>query len=83
MGTYAHCATTVFTTVISKPTNERVITDVGAKGFTMQTCSEGICKTIGLGYLKVMTRFILARYMMNIRLYIMKNLGIKYQSEIR
>lgn len=52
MGTYSHCAATVLTTVISKPTNERVITDVGAKGLTMQTRSEGICKTTGLGFIK-------------------------------
>ncbi|MCS0543002.1 hypothetical protein NXY55_23785, partial [Aeromonas veronii] len=30
IGSYSRCAATVLTTVISKPTNERVITDVGA-----------------------------------------------------
>ncbi|WP_053363265.1 D-TA family PLP-dependent enzyme [Bacillus sp. FJAT-27251] len=52
IGTYSKCAASVLTTVISKPTNERVITDVGAKGLTMQTRSEGICATTGIGYIK-------------------------------
>ncbi|RHW39342.1 D-TA family PLP-dependent enzyme [Lysinibacillus yapensis] len=49
---YDRCAATVLTTVISKPTHERVITDVGAKGLTMQSRSQGICATTGLGYIK-------------------------------
>lgn len=52
IGSYSTCAASVLTTVISKPTNERVITDVGAKGLTMQTRSEGICATTGVGYIK-------------------------------
>lgn len=52
IGTYDRCAASVLTTVISKPTNERVITDVGAKGITMQSRSQGICATTGLGYIK-------------------------------
>ncbi len=52
IGSYDRCAATVLTTVISKPTNERVITDVGAKGLTMQSRSEGICATTGIGYIK-------------------------------
>lgn len=52
IGTYDRCAATVLTTVISKPTSERVITDVGAKGLTMQSRSQGICATKGLGYIK-------------------------------
>lgn len=52
IGSYSKCAATVLTTVISKPTHERVITDVGAKGITMQSRSEGICATTGLGYIK-------------------------------
>lgn len=52
IGTYDRCAATVLTTVISKPTEERVITDVGAKGITAQTRSKGICATKGLGYIK-------------------------------
>lgn len=52
INTYERCAATVLTTVISKPTNERVITDVGAKGITAQTRDGGICKTHGLGCIK-------------------------------
>ncbi|MDM5297421.1 alanine racemase [Bacillus pumilus] len=52
IGTFSHCAATVLTTVISKPTRERVITDVGAKGLTAQTRSKGLTKTKGLGKVK-------------------------------
>ena len=52
IGTYSRCAASILTTVISKPTHERVIMDVGAKGLTMQTRNEGICATTGLGYIK-------------------------------
>ncbi len=52
IGTYDRCAATVLTTVISRPTGERVITDVGAKGITAQTRSKGICATKGHGYIK-------------------------------
>lgn len=52
LGTYDRCAASVLSTVISKPTDERVILDVGAKGITMQTRIKGICKTEGLGYIK-------------------------------
>lgn len=52
IGSYERCAATVLSTIISKPTSERVITDVGAKGLTMQTRSKGICKTTGIGYIK-------------------------------
>ncbi len=45
-------AATVLTTVISRPTPERVITDVGAKGITAQTRSQGFCATRGLGLIK-------------------------------
>lgn len=43
------CAATVLATVMSKPTPERVILDVGAKGLTMQSRNEGICAVEGLG----------------------------------
>lgn len=43
------CAATVLASVISRPTAERVILDVGAKGLTMQRRTEGICATAGLG----------------------------------
>ena len=52
IGTYDRCAASVLTTVISKPTNERVITDVGAKGITAQTRSKGHTATKGLGKIK-------------------------------
>ena len=52
IGTYDRCAATILTTVISKPTAERVITDVGAKGITAQRRTKGITKTDGLGYIK-------------------------------
>lgn len=48
-GTLAHCAATVLATVISRPTAERVILDVGAKGITMQERTQGICATPGKG----------------------------------
>ncbi len=52
LGTFSHCAATVLTTVISKPTKSRVITDVGAKGLTAQTRTKGLTKTKGLGKVK-------------------------------
>lgn len=52
IGTYERCAAAVLTTIISKPTNERVITDVGAKGITAQTRSKGHTTTKGLGRIK-------------------------------
>lgn len=50
--TLDRCAATVLTTVISRPTSERVITDVGAKGLTAQTRKVGISATQGLGTIK-------------------------------
>ena len=49
IGTLDRCAATVLATVISKPTTERVIMDVGAKGLTMQERTKGICATPGKG----------------------------------
>ena len=48
-GTLELCAATVLATVISKPTDTRTILDVGAKGLTMQSRTEGICATPGKG----------------------------------
>lgn len=45
-------AVTILSTIISKPTDERIITDVGAKGLTMQTRTKGITATRGLGLIK-------------------------------
>ena len=49
IGTLEHCAATVLAAVISKPTAERTILDVGAKGLTMQRRTEGVCATMGNG----------------------------------
>ncbi|MTI65674.1 MAG: D-TA family PLP-dependent enzyme [Firmicutes bacterium] len=51
-GDLDRCAATILTTVISLPTSERVITDVGAKGITTQKRNKGICETKGLGLIK-------------------------------
>lgn len=51
-GNFSHNAATVLATVISKPTSERVILDVGAKGLTMQTRNKGLCATKGVGKIK-------------------------------
>ena len=51
-GSLSRCAATVLTTIISRPTSERVITDVGAKGLTMQVRTKGLCATKGLGLVK-------------------------------
>ncbi|MEN1968022.1 D-TA family PLP-dependent enzyme [Lentibacillus sp. N15] len=51
IGSLERCAATILTSVISKPTWERVITDVGAKGITSQTRSTGLTKTKGLGHI--------------------------------
>ncbi|WP_422485479.1 alanine racemase [Gudongella sp. DL1XJH-153] len=49
VGDFHMNATTVLATIISKPTDERVVLDVGAKGLTMQKRSKGITATEGLG----------------------------------
>ena len=49
IGTLDRCAATVLASVISKPTKTRTILDVGAKGLTMQSRTEGICATPGKG----------------------------------
>lgn len=51
-GTLAMCAATVLASVLSKPTPERVILDVGAKGLTMQERTQGICCSHGKGVIK-------------------------------
>ena len=51
-GTLAQCAATVLASVVSKPTPERVILDVGAKGITMQERTVGICSSRGKGVIK-------------------------------
>ncbi len=51
-GSLERNAATILTTVISLPTPERVITDVGAKGITMQARTKGFTATKGLGLIK-------------------------------
>lgn len=51
-GSFERNAASVITTVISLPTPERVITDVGAKGLTAQTRTKGFTATKGLGQVK-------------------------------
>ncbi len=52
LGSFARCAASVLTTVVSKPTNERIVLDAGAKALTSQNRSEGICATYGYGLVK-------------------------------
>ena len=49
IGSQDRCAATVLSTVMSRPTEERVILDVGAKGITMQKRTQGICSAPGKG----------------------------------
>lgn len=48
-GDYSRCAASVLTTVISKPTESRVVLDAGAKALVPQNRMEGICATGGFG----------------------------------
>lgn len=52
LGDFSICAATVLTTVISKPTAERVVLDAGAKSLTSQNRSGGICAAQGYGLVK-------------------------------
>ena len=52
INTYQKCAASILTTIISKPTRERIIGDAGAKAMTAQTRPKGICRTEGKGYIK-------------------------------
>lgn len=49
---FKRCAATVLTTVMSKPTEERIVLDAGAKALTAQTRTGGICHTPGYGLIK-------------------------------
>ena len=49
VGDYSRCAATILATVISKPTDTRVVLDTGAKALVPQNRSEGICATGGFG----------------------------------
>lgn len=52
LGGFSKCAATILTTVISQPTEERVVLDAGAKSLTSQNRSGGICATYGYGLVK-------------------------------
>lgn len=52
IGTYQHCAATVLATVISKPGENRIIADAGAKALTAQSRGAGLCHTEGKGYIQ-------------------------------
>ncbi|MDD2446172.1 MAG: alanine racemase [Tissierellia bacterium] len=52
IGTYERCAATVLTTIISKPTDERIIGDAGAKALTAQSRPVGLTHTEGKGFIK-------------------------------
>ncbi len=49
---FSKCSATVLTTIISKPNEERVVLDAGAKGLVAQNRDIGICSTGGFGYVK-------------------------------
>ena len=52
IASYDSCAATVLATVISKPTDTRVVLDAGAKALTAQNRGAGICHTPGNGLIK-------------------------------
>ena len=52
LGSYDRCAATVLTTIISKPTADRLIGDSGAKALTAQSRGAGLCQTEGKGMIK-------------------------------
>lgn len=52
IGDYSGCAASVLATVISKPTDTRVVLDTGTKALVMQNRSQGICATGGYGCVK-------------------------------
>mgnify|MGYP003585764589 CR=1 FL=1 len=52
LGDFSTCAATILTTIISKPTAERVVLDAGAKSLTSQNRSGGICASPGFGLVK-------------------------------
>lgn len=52
IGDYSRVAATVLATVISKPTEDRVILDSGAKALAAQNRTEGICASGGFGVIK-------------------------------
>ncbi|MCX7779909.1 MAG: alanine racemase [Negativicutes bacterium] len=61
VGSYRDCALTVLSTVISKPTAERVVLDAGGKALTSFTRVRGICETRGYGVVKGLHEIRLAK----------------------
>lgn len=49
---FSHCAATVLASVISKPQDNRVVLDTGAKALVSQNRAVGICATAGFGAIK-------------------------------
>lgn len=49
---FSRCAASVLATIVSKPTDERVVVDSGAKALTAYTCNKGICSAYGYGLVK-------------------------------
>lgn len=47
---FSKCAASVLASIISKPTDSRVVIDAGAKALVSQNRTEGICATHGFGY---------------------------------
>lgn len=45
IGNFNRCAATVLSTIISKPTEKRIVLDAGAKALTAQFRTKGICST--------------------------------------
>ncbi len=52
LGSMGRCAATVLTTILSKPTADRLIGDSGAKALTAQSRGAGLCQTEGKGMVK-------------------------------
>ena len=61
LGTYEHCAQTVLATVISRPTESRVILDAGTKALTYYVQTEGITRAQGHGRVKAHPQLFLDR----------------------
>lgn len=49
---FSYCSATILTSVISKPNEERIVLDAGAKGLVAQNRKGGICSTGGFGVVK-------------------------------
>jgi D-serine deaminase-like pyridoxal phosphate-dependent protein len=52
LGNTENCAATILATVVSKPGEDRVVADAGAKSMTIDQRSSGVLKTKGFGIIK-------------------------------